>query len=78
MSDRKDLGTGLGHQEHPLLGRLVVDTATGRTGVLRAIAPEQIEGPGGRARSVTRAWCAPAGGGREWTVPPDRIAEAKR
>ncbi|GAA0379900.1 hypothetical protein [Streptomyces blastmyceticus] len=75
MSDWQDLG--LGHREHPLLGRLIVDTATGRTGILRAIAPEQVEGIRG-SRMVTRAWCAPVGGGLEWTVSPDRIAEAKR
>ncbi|MEU1312568.1 hypothetical protein ABZ419_27265 [Streptomyces cinnamoneus] len=76
MSAREDLG--LGHQAHPLLGHRVVDTATDRTGVLRAIAPEQVTGPGGRSRMVTRAWLAPVDGGREWTAPVDRIVEAKR
>ncbi|WP_372412046.1 hypothetical protein [Streptomyces luteireticuli] len=76
MSAQQDLG--LGHQAHPLLGRLVVDTATDRTGVLRAVAPEQVEGPGGRSRMVTRAWLAPEHGGREWTAPVDRITAANR
>lgn len=75
MSVGQDLG--LGHQAHPLLGRRVVDH-TGRTGVLRAIAPEQVTGLGGRPRTVMRAWLAPEAGGREWTAPVDRIEEARR
>jgi hypothetical protein len=43
-SPGRPLGTG--HRDHPLLGCRVVDTATGRTGVLRAICPETVFGPG--------------------------------
>lgn len=56
-------GLGLMHRSHPWLGREVTDTATGRTGVLRAIAPD-VDQP----RLV--AWLAPVGGGKEWTTDP--------
>ncbi|MFD1828364.1 hypothetical protein ACFSJS_01640 [Streptomyces desertarenae] len=73
---------GLGHREHPLLGRTVLDTATGRTGVLRAVCPEPdgcrawtgpVLRPGG---GPPVAWLAPVGGGVEWTTALDAIREA--
>jgi hypothetical protein len=76
--------SGMGHQEHPLLGHHVIDTETGRTGILRAICPE----PGGGGdymnallrppRKSPKAWLAPIGGGREWTTAPSAIQEAPR
>ncbi|MCI0385998.1 hypothetical protein [Streptomyces sp. CNQ085] len=74
--------TGLGHRDHPLLGRTVLDTATGRTGVLRAVCPEPDGGTAVCAVPVFRpgsgppvAWLAPVGGGVEWTTEPDAIRE---
>ncbi|MFC8424690.1 hypothetical protein ACFUN7_28130 [Streptomyces sp. NPDC057236] len=32
--------TGVLHERHRLIGRLVRDTAAGRTGILQAIAPD--------------------------------------
>lgn len=67
-------GTGLGHYEHPWLGREVVDTATGRRGILRAVAPEADEvrlEPGvalARLKGKPVAWLQPVGGGVEWTT----------
>ncbi|MET8566153.1 hypothetical protein ABZV75_38430 [Streptomyces flaveolus] len=58
MASRTD---ALLHRRHPWIGRAVLDTATGRRGVLRAVAPL----PDG-TRPV--AWLRPAGGGREWTT----------
>ncbi|WP_367137069.1 MULTISPECIES: hypothetical protein [Streptomyces] len=69
---RQDLG--LGHQEHPLIGRLVLDSVTGRMGILRAVAPED----NGHGQWTVRGWLAPPAGGREWTAPVDRITEAKQ
>ncbi|MBZ6093454.1 hypothetical protein KVH02_34900 [Streptomyces olivaceus] len=51
------------HREHPWIGQEVEDTATGRRGILRAVAPD-----GDRPRPV--AWLLPAGGGTEWTTDP--------
>lgn len=31
---------GLGHQAHPWIGREVVDTVSGRFGLLRAVCPD--------------------------------------
>lgn len=73
----------LGHHEHPLLGHPVIDTATGRVGILRAICPEQVQVSSHTAfpvsaRSFMAAWLAPIGGGREWTTAPSAIQEADR
>lgn len=72
---------GLGHRDHPLLGRTVLDTATGRTGVLRAVCPEP-DGTAVCTGSAFRpgsgppvAWLAPVGGGVEWTTEPEAIRE---
>jgi hypothetical protein len=54
------------HRDHPWIGREVEDTATGRRGTLRAIAPD-----GDKPRPV--AWLMPEGGGTEWTTDPDSL-----
>lgn len=66
------------HHPHPWLGRQVRDGATGKTGVLCAIAPEPDDGP--PKEPVVRledrppvAWLRPVGGGREWTTDPNRL-----
>ncbi|MEV6619048.1 hypothetical protein AB0N31_35395 [Streptomyces sp. NPDC051051] len=53
--------TGILHERHRLIGRPVRDTVFGRTGLLRAIAPN-----GDVPRPV--AWLIPAGAGIEWTA----------
>jgi hypothetical protein len=50
------------HETHRLIGRLVRDTISGRTGVLRAVTPD-----GDAPKPV--AWLIPAQGGIEWTTP---------
>jgi hypothetical protein len=60
---------GLGHESHPLLGTLVVDTASGRVGILRAIVQDDPR----RRAGLRRAWLRPEGGGVEWTTDPDAV-----
>ncbi|MFF6801170.1 hypothetical protein [Streptomyces sp. NPDC012616] len=55
------------HREHPWIGREVEDTATGRRGILRAIAPDYNP-------THPVAWLQPATGGTEWTTAPDALA----
>ncbi|MFJ3310482.1 hypothetical protein ACIPSA_47460 [Streptomyces sp. NPDC086549] len=55
------------HRDHRWIGREVEDTATGRRGILRAIAPD-----GDKPRPV--AWLRPEGGGTEWTTDPGSLA----
>ncbi|MEU3862907.1 hypothetical protein AB0F03_37450 [Streptomyces sp. NPDC028722] len=55
------------HDDHPWVGREVEDTASGRRGILRAVAPE-----GDPPRAV--AWLRPAGGGTEWTTAVSALA----
>ncbi|MFF8369281.1 hypothetical protein ACF05W_10610 [Streptomyces lydicus] len=69
---------GLGHIEHPLLNRLVVDHAhDDRIGVLRALAPDSKDNTFGLVLMVPNtppvAWLRPEGGGQEWTTDPDAI-----
>ncbi|MFJ5029518.1 hypothetical protein ACIQB5_15645 [Streptomyces sp. NPDC088560] len=69
---------GLGHHDHRWLRQEVVDTATGRHGILRAIAPDtdgpQLVTSGGRLDPKLVAWLAPLGGGGvEWTTDPDLL-----
>ncbi|MEU8653645.1 hypothetical protein [Streptomyces sp. NPDC048737] len=54
--------TGMLHERPRLIGRLVRDAVSGRTGVLRAVAPD-----GDAAQPV--AWLMSAGSGIEWTTP---------
>ncbi|GAB1340868.1 hypothetical protein ACE1SV_74580 [Streptomyces sp. E-15] len=56
------------HRDHRWLGRTVEDTATGRRGILRAVAPSGTD-----PRPV--AWLAPLGGGLEWTATLGALAE---
>ena len=58
---------GLLHRDHPWIGRAVEDTATGRRGILRAIAPDVDH-----SRPV--AWLRPTAGGMEWTTDPGSLA----
>ncbi|MFJ5593218.1 hypothetical protein ACIQCG_26140 [Streptomyces noursei] len=72
---------GLGHWEHPLLGRLVVDHAHGdRQGVFRALAPEVKDNDLGPVLKIPHtppvAWLAPENGGLEWTTDLDAIEAA--
>lgn len=72
MGPGRDLG--LGHRDHPLLGHTVVDTATGRIGILRAICPEPTDSEAYLKAALKpgdgplRAWMSPLGGGPEWTT----------
>lgn len=54
------------HDDHPWIGRNVEDTATGRRGILRAIAPD-----GAEPRPM--AWLL-SEGGTEWTTDPGSLA----
>ncbi|MGA5183034.1 hypothetical protein [Streptomyces pseudogriseolus] len=56
------------HQPHPWIGRDVEDTATGRRGILRAIAPD-LNG------TKPVAWLHPRGGGPEWNTDPKALAD---
>lgn len=58
---------GFQHRDHGWLNRVVTDTATGRRGILRAIAPDTGAHP--------VAWLAPVGGGVEWTTLPSALAD---
>ncbi|MEU9120178.1 hypothetical protein AB0C96_10000 [Streptomyces sp. NPDC048506] len=73
---------GLGHWDHPLLGRHVVDRAhADRIGVLRAIAPDSKDNPFNLVVMVPDtppvAWLSPPGGGLEWTTALDAIEAAR-
>ncbi|CAL9334044.1 hypothetical protein SUDANB146_06374 [Streptomyces sp. enrichment culture] len=54
--------TSMLHTRHRLIGHLVYDTVSARSGVLRAVAPD-----GDAPKPV--AWLIPVGGGIEWTTP---------
>ncbi|MFI2511552.1 hypothetical protein [Streptomyces sp. NPDC018972] len=58
--------TGMLHEKHRLIGRLVRDTASGRAGILQAIAPDV-------GTDTPVAWLRPSGGGIEWTTPVGAI-----
>jgi hypothetical protein len=60
------------HHLHPLLGKPVVDTKTGRVGILRAVCPETFD-PAAHRHGPLRAWLIPVGGGQEWTTEPDAV-----
>ena len=55
------------HHDHPWIGRAVEDTASGRRGILRAIAPDADQ-------PHPVAWLRPPGGGIEWTTAPGALA----
>jgi hypothetical protein len=67
-------GLGLLHEAHPLLGKLVMDTGSGRIGILRAIVRDNA----GRGTARRRAWLRPEGGGVEWAADPEAITELDR
>lgn len=72
---------GMGHQAHPLLGRLVVDTQhDDQVGVLRAVAPDvddiRLEPLLQPPNTPPVAWLAPRHGGTEWTTSLTAIEEA--
>lgn len=72
---------GLGHFDHPLLGRLVVDHAhDDRIGILRAIAPDVRRPDMGAVLRIPDtplvAWLAPKSGGLEWSTDPAAIEAA--
>lgn len=62
---------GLRHRSHQWLGRKVTDTASGRVGILCAIAPDDVT-------DGMRAWLAPVGGGVQWTTAPRALARLER
>ncbi|MFD5415780.1 hypothetical protein [Streptomyces nojiriensis] len=55
---------GLGHEEHPLLGRRVRDIASGTEGKLMAVVREEVATHTG-PRWTRRAYIRPQAGGRE-------------
>jgi hypothetical protein len=52
------------------LGALAVDERTGRTGLLMDVMGYN---PGQGQPCRVTAFLRPAGGGKEWTAPPDRV-----
>ncbi|NGO72262.1 hypothetical protein [Streptomyces boncukensis] len=77
-------GLGLAHEDHPLLGHRVRDTAHQVVGVLRAVAPEATTEaqrtltPQPSRGAPPVAWLAPERGGREWTTPLEAIREVEQ
>ncbi|MFI6006703.1 hypothetical protein ACIA98_41265 [Streptomyces sp. NPDC051366] len=56
---------GDGHEEHPLIGRLVRDIASGTEGRLVAVVREDLPTHTGTPRTTRRAYIRPAAGGVE-------------
>ncbi|MEU2391860.1 hypothetical protein [Streptomyces sp. NPDC007369] len=56
---------GDGHEEHPLLGHLVRDSASGAEGRLMAVVREGLPTHTGSPRSTRRAYIRPVAGGVE-------------
>ncbi|MFD6876937.1 MULTISPECIES: hypothetical protein [unclassified Streptomyces] len=56
---------GDGHEDHPLVGHLVRDIASGVEGRLMAVVREDLPTHTGIARSTRRAYIRPTAGGRE-------------
>ncbi|MFF0723763.1 hypothetical protein [Streptomyces sp. NPDC004134] len=70
----------MGHQPHPLLHCLVIDTEHGgRVGVLRAVAPDvddiRLEPIFRVPEAPPVAWLQEERGGKEWTTPLTAIGE---
>jgi hypothetical protein len=75
MTAAKACGLGLGHFDHPLIGKTVEDATTGRAGTLRAVMETTlITGHGRRVECL--AYVLPPGGGLEWTTSPSNIKAA--
>ncbi|WP_146064788.1 hypothetical protein [Streptomyces sp. SM1] len=58
-------------------GALVVDLDTGQVGVLQDVTP-YVPPWRGDQRPCPTAFVRPVGGGREWTVPPERLRVVRR
>lgn len=56
---------GDGHEEHPLIGRLVRDIASGTEGQLVAVVREDLPTHSGTPRTTRRAYIRPTAGGVE-------------
>ncbi|MEU9032123.1 hypothetical protein AB0D46_32400 [Streptomyces sp. NPDC048383] len=56
---------GDGHEDHPLLGHLVRDIASGVEGRLMAVVREDLPTHTGISRSSHRSYIRPTAGGRE-------------
>ncbi|MFZ3475925.1 hypothetical protein ACODT3_40795 [Streptomyces sp. 4.24] len=56
---------GDGHEDHPLLGRLVRDIASGTEGNLSAVVCEKLPTYTGPPRTTRLAYIRPKGGGPE-------------
>ncbi|GAA1553016.1 hypothetical protein [Streptomyces globosus] len=64
---------GDGHQDHPLIGHRVRDTASGAEGTLTAVVREALPTPYGTPRTTRLAYIRPNGGGREFTTAVGNI-----
>ncbi|MEU9798565.1 hypothetical protein [Streptomyces sp. NPDC051000] len=62
-----------GHERHPLVGRLVRDTASGVEGRLMAVVREELPSHTGTPRWIRRAYIRPRGGGVERIADPADI-----
>ncbi len=73
MSTYRGQDTVVEHLAHPLDGSLVLDTSTGRTGV---ISGQQIKRISWSDQVVQRlVWLAPPGGGYQWSADPDGLVK---
>ncbi|MET9324997.1 hypothetical protein ABZX75_33370 [Streptomyces sp. NPDC003038] len=64
---------GDGHEEHPLLGRLVRDIPSGTEGRLMAVVREELPTHTGTPRFTRRAYIRPTVGGVEIATAVDNI-----
>lgn len=64
---------GDGHEEHPLIGRLVRDIASGTEGRLMAVVREDLPTHTGVPRMSRRAYIRPTAGGVELTTAVDNV-----
>ncbi|MGP3691193.1 hypothetical protein ACTVZO_42110 [Streptomyces sp. IBSNAI002] len=62
-----------GHEDHPLIGQLVRDIASGTEGILQAVVREALPTHTGRACPVRLAYIRPIGGGTELTTSVDNL-----
>ncbi|MEU9237122.1 hypothetical protein [Streptomyces subrutilus] len=62
-----------GHEDHPLIGQLVRDIASGTEGILQAVVHDALPTHTGQARSVRLAYIRPTGGGVELTTSVDNL-----
>ncbi|MFD7840766.1 hypothetical protein [Streptomyces sp. NPDC059761] len=64
---------GDGHQQHPLIGRLVRDIASGTEGRLMAVLIEEVPTYTGAVRTSRLAYLRPAAGGVEFPTHLENI-----